>query len=64
MKRVKKAVNKDDPTKAEHMLESKPVYTLDHIVRERWGVGGRECCVGWGVGEREVGCGREGVLCG
>ena len=35
MRRVKKAVHKDDPTKAERMLESKPVYTLDHIVRER-----------------------------
>ena len=35
MKRVKKAVHKDDPHKAERMLESKPVYTLDHVVRER-----------------------------
>jgi pescadillo protein len=36
MKRVKKAVHKDDPTKAERMMENKPVYTLDHIVRERY----------------------------
>ena len=35
MKHVKKAVHKDDHTKAERMMENKPVYTLDHIVRER-----------------------------
>ena len=35
MKRVKKAVHKEDSTKAERMMERKPVYTLDHIVRER-----------------------------
>ena len=35
MKRVRKAIHKDDPMKAEQLLENKPVYTLDHIVRER-----------------------------
>ena len=35
MKRVRRAAHKDNPAKAERMMERKPVYTLDHIVRER-----------------------------
>jgi pescadillo protein len=36
MKRVRRAAHKNNPTKAEKMMEKKPVYTLDHIVRERY----------------------------
>ena len=54
MRRVKKAAHKGDPKKAERMVENKPIYTLDHIVRERWG---RE---GGGERERRKEGGREG----
>ena len=35
MKRVKRAAHRGDPGKAERMMEGKPVYSLDHVVRER-----------------------------
>lgn len=36
VKKLKKALNKDDQLKADKLDENRPVYSLDHIVRERY----------------------------
>jgi pescadillo protein len=37
LKKLKKAIGKEEPRTAEKLEENKPVYTLDHIVKERYG---------------------------
>ncbi|XP_031551123.1 pescadillo homolog [Actinia tenebrosa] len=36
LRKLKKAIGKEEPGTAERLEENKPVYTLDHIVRERY----------------------------
>ena len=35
MKKVKKAYHKEQDSTVQKLYENKPIYTLDHIVRER-----------------------------
>ena len=42
MKKVKRAFHKDQKHTVERLYENRPVYTVDHIVRERYAV----CCNG------------------
>ncbi len=35
MKKVKKALHKHEEHTAQRLIENKPIYTLDHVVRER-----------------------------
>ena len=39
IRKLKKAIGKEEGHTAQHLEANKPVYTLDHIVKERW-VGG------------------------
>ncbi|XP_046840999.1 pescadillo homolog [Xenia sp. Carnegie-2017] len=36
LKKLKRAIGKEEPGTAERLEENKPVYTLDHIVKERY----------------------------
>ena len=35
MRKLRKAIGKEDEYTAKHLEDNKPVYTLDHIVKER-----------------------------
>ena len=35
LKKLKKAIGKEEPGTADRLEQNKPVYTLDHIVKER-----------------------------
>lgn len=37
MKKVKRAYHKDQGAEVEKLYENKPIYTLDHIIKERYG---------------------------
>lgn len=36
LRRLKKALSKDDRVRTEKLEENRPIYTLDHIVRDRY----------------------------
>lgn len=38
MKKVTRARHKDQPSTVQKLYENKPIYTLDHIVKERYDV--------------------------
>ena len=35
MRRLKRAFHKDEQTTVQRLQENKPIYTLDHVVKER-----------------------------
>ena len=35
MRKVKKALHRDEEHTAQRLVENKPIYTLDHVVKER-----------------------------
>ena len=41
LRRLRKAIAKKQPVTAEKIKENEPVFKLDHIVKERYGV----CCI-------------------
>lgn len=47
MRRLKKAFHKDQQTTVQQLEANRPIYTLDHVVRERYNTLGRHGVKAW-----------------